>query len=185
MLGLPTIACCSMLLGCDTRHARHPVASPLMCDDGDAATTFDATLWRRVTSWETLDGFERSALLRGLLDGDLSAQEANHCAWRALGYTMGIDGKLCSPEGTSASAPPDVLNDESWIKRMRVVLPLGDSMEEEEELAMLDTLIESLNGETITRTLIAEGDRDFLARRTLVMWLYLSQPQLQMGRQVR
>ena len=180
LLVVGTLACCSTLLGCHTRLIPAAISPPHMCDRGDAAT-FDASVWRRVTSWENLDPFECSALLRGLLDGDLSVQEANHCAWRALGYTVGIDGELCSPEGVSMTAPPDVLNDGSWIKRMQAVLPLGDSMEEEEELAMLDVLVESLNGETITRMLVAQGDRAFLARRTLVMWLYLSQPSLQMG----
>ena len=34
------------------------------------------------------------------------------------------------------------------------------------------------HGEVLTRTLVAENDRDFLARRTLVQWLYNTQPAL-------
>ena len=66
--------------------------------------------------------------------------------------------------------------DESWLEKMRTQLPLDD----EEEVAMLDTLVESLHGEELTRMLVAEGDRDFLARQTLVQWLYTTQPELRM-----
>ena len=51
-------------------------------------------------------------------------------------------------------------------------------LEDEEELEMLDTLVESLHGERLTRVLVEREDADFLARRTLVRWLYLTQPPL-------
>ena len=72
-----------------------------------------------------------------------------------------------------ANSLPDVLNDDTQIEDFRQQLPT-----DEDEMGMLDTLVESLHGEELTRTLIQEGDRDFLSRRTLVQWLYLSQPEL-------
>ena len=60
------------------------------------------------------------------------------------------------------------------LAQMKAQLPLED----EEELEMLDTLVESLHGERLTRVLVQRGDEDFLARRTLVQWLYLTQPDL-------
>ena len=148
---------------------------PIACS---ADATFSAAAWERAAKWEEFSSFERSALLRALLDGDLSAQEANHAAWRGLGYTLNASGALCGPDGAPCdeSSLPDVLGaDDTWLNKMRAKL---DENVEEEERGMLDTLIESLHGETLTRTLVAEGDRQFLARRTLVQWLYLSQSDL-------
>ena len=139
------------------------------------AVRFNAAAWRRAACWEELPSFDRMALLRGLLDGDLTANEANHAAWRGLGYTVDADGDVRSPDGVPclANSLPDVLNDDTQIEDFRQQLPT-----DEDEMGMLDTLVESLHGEELTRTLIQEGDRDFLSRRTLVQWLYLSQPEL-------
>lgn len=177
LLTLVSACCCSAhVLG---RHlsltARTRTIFPRMCD---AATAFDAQAWQHAACWEDLNSFERSSLLRGLLDGDLSQQEANHAAWRGIGYVLAADGSLCDPEGAPPLELPNVLADDVWLERLRAQLPLGDSMEDEDELAALDVLVESLHGETLTRTLIDKGDRDFLARRTLVQWLYLTQPAL-------
>ena len=167
---------------------RHPMTSsheasrasvPRLCHNAQATTIFDADTWERMAQWEGLSRFERTALLRATLDGDLSAQEVNHMAWRGLGYSLDADGVLCDRNGTPCTeadyaAPPDVLRDEAWLARLREQLSLGD----EDEKQMLDTLVESLHGEVLTRTLIAAGDRDFLARRAVVQWLHLTQPEL-------
>ena len=88
---------------------------------------------------------------------------------------MGTDGSLRTPEGVECSRLPDILSDENGaLAQMKAQLPLED----EEELEMLDTLVESLHGERLTRVLVQRGDEDFLARRTLVQWLYLTQPDL-------
>ena len=139
------------------------------------AVGFNAAAWRRAACWEELPSFDRIVLLRGLLDGDLTANEANHAAWRGLGYTVDADGDVRSPDGVRCppNSLPDVLNDETWIEHFRQQLPTN-----EEELGMLDTLVESLHGEELTRSLVQEGDRNFLSRRTLVQWLYLSQSDL-------
>ena len=119
--------------------------------------------------------FDRMAFLRGLLDGDASRSDCNHAAWRGLGYRVGTDGSLRTPEGVECSRLPDILSDENGaLAQMKAQLPLED----EEELEMLDTLVESLHGERLTRVLVQRGDADFLARRTLVRWLYLTQPPL-------
>lgn len=119
--------------------------------------------------------FDRMALLRGLLDGDLSPIECNHAAWRGLGYHVGTDGVLRTPDNVQCAGGPDILGDEAGaMAQLEAQLPLED----EEELEMLDTLVESLHGERLTRVLVERGDPDFLARRTLVRWLYLTQPPL-------
>ena len=117
----------------------------------DGRSSFDADAWRRVACWEDFTNFERSVFLRGLLDGDLSLQECNHVAWRGLGYTLGPDGSLCDPTGAACTLPPNVLGDEAHLAQLREVLPLGDTIDEEDEMASLDTLIESLHGEVRRR----------------------------------
>ena len=144
-----------------------------------SGASFDETAWQRAACWEELNSFERVALLRALLDGDLTAQEANHAAWRGMGFTLDSVGDLRGPDGapcTPASLPPDVLLDAAEQARMRECLESLD----EEELEMLDTVVEALHGEELTRTLVASGDPEFLARRTLVQWLYTTQPMLKM-----
>jgi len=122
-----------------------------------------------------MNTFDRMALLRGLLDGDLDRSECNHAAWRGLGYHVGTDGVLRTPDGAQCAGGPDILGDEGGaMEQVEAQLPLED----EEELEMLDTLVESLHGERLTRVLVEREDADFLARRTLVRWLYLTQPPL-------
>ncbi len=158
------------------------------------ATTFDLALWR-ATEWERLNTFERMVLMRGLLDGRLSAREANHAAWRGLGYTVAEDGGLRAPDGAPCAEPPDVLQSPASLAAMARQLPrevarggsAGDGEDEDvddlddeeaEERANLNTLIETLHGEEMTRVLLEERDADFLARRTLVSWLYKTQDGL-------
>jgi hypothetical protein len=144
-------------------------------------TTWDADAWQRTACWDGLSTFDRMKLLRGLLDGDLSLHECNHAAWRGMGYSV-RDGTLHEPDGSvCTSSPPDVLGDEVQLALLEAQLPLGDTLDEEEALGMLDTVVEALHGEDLTRTLVAEGDPNFLARRTLVRWLYQTQAELAMG----
>lgn len=136
------------------------------------------TMWCReawdATAWEGTRSIDRHQLLQGLLDGGLTAREANHAAWRGLGYAA-IGAMLLAPDGTPCAAGaslPDVLGDAGTLARLEATLPLDD----EDEVACLDTLVDTLHGEELTRALVAEGDADFLARRTLVRWLYSTQP---------
>lgn len=145
------------------------------CSDG----AYDPVAWMRAACWEDLTNFDRMVLLRGLLDGDVTSAEANHALWRGLGYEVGADGRLYCPDGVAVeggSGPPDVLGNATAIMALEAELPLDD----EDEMGMLDTLIETLHGETLTQELVAESDADFLARRTVVRWLYLTQPLLQL-----
>ena len=141
------------------------------CEAG-GGVPWDSRSWSK-TSWERLDAFSRMALMRGMLDGDLSVAECNHAAWRGLGYRIGVDGALRAPDGSVCDDPPNVLNDPSMLASMNAQLP-----DDEDEIEMLDTLIETLHGAALTKALIATSDSDFLARRTLVQWLYLTQPDL-------
>ena len=146
-----------------------------------SAGAFDAEAWRRAASWELLrSSFDRMKLLRELLDGDLTLSEANHAAWRGLGYRLASDGTLRTADGAMCASPPDLFGEggAAILAQLEAQLPLGDSLDGEEELEMLDTLVESLHGEELTRALVTEGDVEFLARRTLVRWLYLTQPLL-------
>ena len=59
-----------------------------------------------------------------------------------------------------------------------VVVVVVVVVDDEDDMVCLDTLIETLHGEELTRILADEGDADFLARRTLVRWLYTSQDGL-------
>ena len=153
--------------------SRSRFSDVMLCTQGGTGS-FDIDTWRRVTSWDRMTTFERMQLLRGLLDGDLCTEDANHVAWRGLGYRVSADGGLRDSDGSPCSVPPDVLSSPGILKQLEAQLPLED----EDELEMLDTLVESLNGEELTRALVAEGDAAFLARRTLVRWLYLTQPAL-------
>ena len=155
--------------------------------DGDGSScAFDAESWRTAADWEPLNAFERSKLLRALLDGDLSVRDANHAAWRGLGYTLGADGaSLCDPEGDAVppgTPLPNVLCDDAWLAKLRAKLPDAEngSIEDEDAAAQLDLLVETLHGERLTRLLVDEGDEDFLARRTLVQWLYWTQDALKL-----
>ena len=141
------------------------------CAGGDAR--FDSNAWRRAADWDSLSPFERMALLRGLLDGDLGLAECNHAAWRGLGYRIGADGALRSPDGTACTDPPDILADADALASLEAQLP-----DDEDELAMLDELVDTLHGKELTKQLVDANDREFLARRTLVCWLYLTQPEL-------
>lgn len=136
------------------------------------------TMWCReawdATAWEGTRSIDRHQLLQGLLDGGFTAREANHAAWRGLGYAAN-GAVLLAPDGTPCAAGaslPDVLGDAGTLARLEATLPLDD----EDEVACLDTLVDTLHGEELTRALVAEGDADFLARRTLVRWLYSTQP---------
>lgn len=141
-----------------------------------STTTWCREAWD-ATAWEGTRSIDRHQLLQGLLDGGLTAREANHAAWRGLGYKWSNGAMLLAPDGTPCAAGaslPDVLGDADTLARLEATLPLDD----EDEVACLDTLVDTLHGEELTRALVAEGDADFLARRTLVRWLYSTQPGL-------
>jgi hypothetical protein len=141
--------------------------------------SFDISAWK-ATAWEHQSSFERMKLLRGLLDGDRSLQEANHAAWRGLGYRLSADGgSIVDPEGIPCAALPDMMSDEDQLTAL--LFESLPSDEVEDELNKLDTLVETLHGEVLTRQLIDEGDAEFMARRLLVMWLYSTQPSLLLG----
>ena len=154
------------------RPAPATIRSPssLLC--AAATLPWDRSLWD-ATSWEDSTNFEKHQLLQGLLDGDVTWEGANHVAWRAMGYTL-VDSQLVDPSGAECCQPPDVLSDESWLKRCEATLPLED----EDEMEQLNVLVNTLHGETLTKTLVAEHNRDFLARRMLVWWLYLKDPSI-------
>ena len=99
--------------------------------DGDGGDCiFDADSWRAAANWDPLNSFERSKLLRALLDGDLDVRECNHAAWRGLGYTLGADGSLCDADGEPV--PPDVplpnvMCDDAWLAKLQSKLPDAES----------------------------------------------------------
>ena len=154
--------------------------------DGDGGDCiFDADSWRAAANWDPLNSFERSKLLRALLDGDLDVRECNHAAWRGLGYTLGADGSLCDADGEPV--PPDVplpnvMCDDAWLAKLQSKLPDAESgsVEDEDAVEQLNTVVETLHGEKLTQLLIEEEDEDFLARRTLVQWLYWTQDALKL-----
>ena len=99
-------------------------------------------------------------------------------AWRGLGYRLSEDGTaLIAPDGRRCRGAPDVLSDAATLGKFDAALPHDD----DDEMACLDVLIETLHGETLTRSLVKDGDADFLARRALVQWLYVTQPGVAMG----
>ena len=139
-------------------------------------TVASAVVWERAawdaTAWEGRSTFDKHQLLQSLLDGSLTMSAANHAAWRGLGYALAADGStLLAPDGTPCASPPDVLADPDALARFEAALPT----DEEEEMESLDVLVDTLHGAALTRALIEEGDADFLARRTLVRWLYMTQ----------
>ena len=73
---------------------------------------------------------------------------------------------------------PDVLGDAGELAALEAQLPLDD----DDQVGMLDTLVETLHGVAMTRGLVDDGDADFLARRTLVRWLYWTQDDLALDR---
>jgi hypothetical protein len=145
-----------------------------------AASSASDAPWNRAawdaTEWAGRNSFDKMKLMRGMLDGSLTLLECNHAAWRGLGYraVAGGDAPLLAPDGSECSAAPDLMADAAALARLEAELPLDD----EDEMEQLDTLVETLHGEQLTRVLIDEGDADFLARRTLVRWLYTTQPEL-------
>ena len=139
--------------------------------------SWDAGAWA-ATSWEQMNTFDRQRFLQGLLDGDIGHNEANHAAWRGLGYTVAPSGTmLLAPDGTECSEPPDVLGDTGMLERLNAELPQDD----DDEMMCLDTLVENLHGEDLTRILVEARDTEFLARRTLVCWLYTTQTGIALG----
>ena len=110
--------------------------------DGDGGDCiFDADSWRAAANWDPLNSFERSKLLRALLDGDLDVRECNHAAWRGLGYTLGADGSLCDADGEPV--PPDVplpnvMCDDAWLAKLQSKLPDAESGSvEDEDLSLI------------------------------------------------
>ena len=154
---------------------RLPARPPRMSDT-------DNTVWRRdtwdATAWEGRSVFARMALLRGLLDGSCSLSECNHVAWRALGFRMMSDGAGLAPPGddgmTRVPSLPDVMGEPATLAQLEAQLPLDD----DDEMECLETLVCTLHGEELTRLLVEEANADFLARRTLVRWLFTTQPTL-------
>lgn len=153
-------------------RARIPIAA------ASAGESFSADAWA-ATDWDDSNDFERYTLLRKMLDGGMGPHEVNHAAWRGLGYSCGPEGALLAPDGTACTSPPDVLSDATTLAHLEAQLPHEDSSEFwDEELEQLGTLIDTLHGAELTRLLVEEADADFLARRTVVMWLYMTQPSL-------
>ena len=156
---------------------------------GDVATTPPPVAWASwqraawdATAWDDMPPIDKHRLLQQLLDGGLSVHEANHVAWRGLGYTLAVDGEtLLRPDGAPCESLllPDVLADPAALSGLEVALQEHfeeRDLDDEDELESLNVLIETLHGEALTRALLAEGDADFIARRTLVCWLYTTQP---------
>ena len=143
------------------------------CHAPAAAAGFDRGVWA-TSAWDGLSTFDKMAWMRRLLDGSMSASEVNHAAWRGMGYQLGSDAVLCAPDGSPCATPPDVLADAGVLAALEAALPLDD----DDEMESFDTLVETLHGEELTQLLIHKGDADFLARRTLLHWLYTSQPGL-------
>jgi hypothetical protein len=144
---------------------------------GSADTTWRRDTWDR-TAWEGRSVFARMALLRGLLDGGCSLSECNHVAWRALGFRLSPDGSGLVPPGDDDTADmpslPDVMGETTTLARLEAQLPLDD----DDEMECLETLVCTLHGEELTRLLVKEANADFLARRTLVRWLFTTQTSL-------
>ena len=126
------------------------------------------------TAWEGMDSLDRHRLLQDLLDGTLSRCDANHAAWRGLGFHLADDGAtLLTPDGSHCTEPlPDIFVDTGVLASFEGVLPLDD----EDEMECLDVLVETLHGEALTHAQLEAGDPDFRARYTLVRWLYTTQP---------
>mmetsp|Transcript_8863 Transcript_8863/g.17880 ORF Transcript_8863/g.17880 Transcript_8863/m.17880 type:complete len:172 (+) Transcript_8863:2-517(+) len=127
---------------------------------------FSESAWRQ-TQFDKLDNFERISLASSLLD-DADIEVVNHAAWRGLGYTVDEQGRLHDADGRLREDPPDFMNDSAALAKLESSLPLED----EEAMAGLETVIETLHGQELTRIKMAEGSTEFTMRRVVVSCLH-------------
>ena len=122
--------------------------------------------------WDRLSPFDRMALLRSLLDGSADERQVNLAVWRGLGLVPkdeAVDPTVCAN-----ALFPDVFSDAALVADMEAKLPTDD----DDEMATLDIVVETLHGAEMTRMLLQEGDADFAVRRSIVRWLHFTQPEL-------
>ena len=128
--------------------------------------SFSHDVWLQ-TQFAELDVFERLSMATVLLD-NADEQLVNHAAWRGLGYTVDSQGQLWGADGQPRSSPPDFMGNSTALAQLEALLPHDD----EEAMAGLETYVETLHGESLTKIKLAEGSADFIARRLIVQWLH-------------
>ena len=156
---------------------RRPRARPAtLRQQDDQQGRFSPTAWEE-TRWDDFDVFDRIVFLRGLLDGSASEELVNHAVWRGLAL---VPERICSGD----TPAPDVFRDGTFLATLEAVVPCGgdidrcETADDEDELGMYETVIDTLHGEELTKSLIEAADPGFMARRAVVLWLLVTQPEL-------
>ena len=127
---------------------------------------FSQSAWEQ-TQFDDLSDFERITVAASLLD-DADVEVVNHAMWRGLRYTVDDQGRLLDADGQLRDDPPDFMNDSAALAKLEAMLPL----DEEEAMDGLESFVEALHGESITRLKIKEGSADFNVRRLVVCCLH-------------
>ena len=127
---------------------------------------FSQSAWEQ-TQFDDLSDFERITVAASLLD-DADVEVVNHAMWRGLRYTVDDQGRLFDADGRLRDDPPDFMNDSAALAKLEAMLPL----DEEEAMEGLESFVEALHGESITRLKIKEGSADFKVRRLVVCCLH-------------